>query len=182
MNCNLYSYQIIKQITVLERQLLATIITRPVNKSELAEIVLNRHKIGGASIYYNENLVSKSNQLEPLFADLHHISNGNIGAALHIWLSAINSTNENELSISKPEKRHFPSIQNAKWKVLLYQFILHKNLSEKQIIQLFKTDKNWALQTLSDMKKSGLIENMGNNIYELKVATRYFIEEKLERS
>ena len=179
LNCNLYSYHILKQTTTIERHLLSTIITRPANKVELAEIILNRHKIGGASIYHKGDLVFKSNQLESVFADLHQISNGNIGVALHIWLTAIKLNTEGELSISKPKKRNFPSVNNAKWKVLLYQFILHKTLNENKLTAIFKTDKNWALQTLADMKKAGLIENTSNNSYELKVATRYFIEKKL---
>ena len=66
--------------------------------------------------------------------------------------------------------------------MLLYQFILHKTLNENQLKTIFKTDKNWALQTLLDMQKSGLVENIGNNSYGLKVATRYFIEEKLKEA
>jgi len=181
LNCNIYSYELIKQVSTIEQQLLATIITRPINKTELAEIILNRHKIGGAAIYYKEHLISKSSQVDSLFTHLHTISKGNIGAALNNWLTAIAINDEDLLEISLPTKSLFPTI-DAKWKVLLYQFVLHKNLSEDQLAKLFKSEKDWVMQTLAAIQKSGLIENIATKTYSLKPTIRYFVEEKLKEA
>ena len=86
--------------------------------------------------------------------DFHTQSIGNIGVALHSWLTSISINDENEMKINKPEINQFPFIENAAWKLLLYHFILHRNLSNSQLKLLFNEDIALLKNNLKEMEKS----------------------------
>ncbi|HHH49372.1 MAG TPA: amino acid permease, partial [Saprospiraceae bacterium] len=51
LSCNIFSFDIIRKVSTLEKQLLATIIVPPASKSELKEILWNRHRTAGAELW-----------------------------------------------------------------------------------------------------------------------------------
>ena len=65
LSCNIFSFDIIRQVSHLEKQLLATIIVPPASKSELKEILWNRHRTAGAELWYNNQVFNntKKNRL-----------------------------------------------------------------------------------------------------------------------
>ena len=181
LNCNIHSYYIIRKTSKLDKQILSSIIMSPASKFELKEIILNRHKIAGAEIWYENDLINDSKKADRLFADIHQKSGGNIGVALNMWIYSIAMDLENNLFISKPKNTYFPNIQDAKWKLVLYQFLMHHKLSLEQIQKIFLSDNiEWIISTLSEMEKSGLVHHLPNNIYMLEKNTKYYIENWLK--
>jgi hypothetical protein len=180
LNSNKYSYQIIKETTQLEKKLLATIIVRPSSSYELKNIVFNRHKIGGAEVYYRKDLVRQSNKITELIHEIHGQSMGNVGVALHLWLTGIRLSDAGELRIGKPKVLPFPSINNPHWKLLLYHFILHRKLSEPQLKEIFIKDGWWPQDILFEMEKSGLVFKQPDGNYQLNTIARFYIEKWLK--
>jgi len=180
LNCNKYSYHIIKETTAIEKKLLATIIMKPITAFELKSIILNRHKIGGSDIYYKNELVHQTKKIDSLINEFHTQSMGNIGVALHLWLTNIKMNDENEMEINKPMVKQFPEIDNAAWKLLLYHFILHRNLSEPQLKLLFNENAKSMKNTLKELEKSGIVFKQTDAKYRLNYSTRHYIEKWLK--
>ena len=180
LNANRYSYGVIKQTTQLEKQLITTIIMRPYSKLEINSIILNRHKVGGASIYYKNELVRNSKKINKIISKLQILSEGSIGVSLQKWLPIISLNKENELSISEPVSTKMPKIFNAEWKVLLYAFVLHNNLSEAQVKILFNDESNHFFKALEEMEKGTLVTKQADARYILNNSARFFIEKHLK--
>ena len=179
LSCNIFSFDIIRKSSNIEKQLLANIIVPPMSRKELKEVLTNRHKTGGAAVWYNNQLLSESKKIDLLFNDIYNKSKGNIGAALTTWISSINKDDEGNLYISKSNPIQFPSINNPNWKAILYQFIIHGNLKEQQIHKIFN-DTTWVYSTLTELEKSGLIYKKSNTVYAINTSAKYFIEEWLK--
>lgn len=179
INCNKYSYQLIKETTQLQKVLLATIVMRPASRTELKEIILNRHKIGSAEVYYKNDLVENSGKINALINEIHRQSFGNVGVALQLWLSSIKLLND-QLHIIKPVTIPFPPIEHPEWKLLLYHFILSRKLSEKHLKKILGKDSTWIKVRLAEMGKSGLIFKQPDGNYQLHLVARIYIEKWLK--
>ena len=179
LNCNKYSFQLIKETTQLQKVLLATMVMRPASRTELKEIILNRHRIGGAEVYFKNDLVQNSGRINLLINEIHRQSYGNIGVALQLWLSNIH-IHSDQLHISKPETPPFPQIENPQWKLLLYHFILNRKLSEIQLKKILGKDSTWVKGRLAEMGKSGLIFKQPDGNYQLHAVARFYIEKWLK--
>ena len=175
LNCNKYSFQLISETTPLQKVLLATIVMRPASRSELKSILLNRHKIGGAEVFYKNELIEDSGKLHPLVYELHRQSMGNIGVALQLWLSCIH-LRDGRLMIQKPAVRPFPQINNPNWKLLMYHFIISRRLSENELKTIFTNDSSWLKGSLAEMEKSGLIFRQPDGNYQAHAVARFYME------
>ena len=149
---------------------------RPASGLELRKIIINRHKIGGAEIFYQNELVHNSKKVADFIQKLEVQSKGNIGVALNLWLSSIHMDARGELSIKNRPVRSFPNVQNKEWKLLLYHFILHRKLSEKQIQAIMNEDALWSKITMSEMQKAGLVFRQADGKFELNSNARFYIE------
>ncbi len=175
LNCNKYSYQLISETTQLQKVLLATLVVRPLNRTELKTILLNRHKIGGAEVFYKNDLVQDSGRLQPLIYEIHRQSMGNTGIALQLWLSCI-QLRDGRLIMRKPPPMSFPQIDDPNWKLLLYHFIISRRLSEQALKSILSEDNTWLKKTLSELEKSGLIYRQPDGNYLAHAGSRFYIE------
>ncbi|MDC0230700.1 amino acid permease [Aureispira] len=180
LNCNIQSFHIIRQTSILEKHLLSTIIMSPVNKSEFKDIILNRHKTAGAELWYYDTPIDKSKKADALLADIHSKTNGNIGAALNYWIYNI-VKKEDKLVINIPQLIKFPNIENSKWKIILYHLLLHNRLKEQDIKMIFGPDElQWVLSVLREMEKSGLVYMQSYKTYVLYSHCKHYIENWLK--
>ena len=183
LNCNVHSYHIIRKTSQLEKQIVSSIIMAPSSKVELKEIILNRHKIAGAEIWFNEDLISDSKKTDPLFTEIHNKSKGNIGVALNRWISSIEVDTDRNLFITKIKNPIFPTIKSANWKLLLYHLLIHNRLGLGQLKKILATNESdWIIDTLQEMQKSGLVNSLQNHIYTLDVNAIPHIENWLKKS
>ncbi len=175
LNCNIYSFQAMRKYTTLESQLLSTIIMSPVNKSDLKKMLLNRHKTGGINLWFKHNLIGESNKIDPLFAQIHQYSQGNIGLALNCWISNIR-LQDNDLILKRPSA-NFPKIKDAHWKIVLYLILIHYKIRKDALVKIFgKDSEHWIENTLMELKKSGLIYKQSYDSYLIEKNARPFVE------
>ncbi|MCK5824774.1 MAG: amino acid permease [Ichthyobacteriaceae bacterium] len=181
LNCNIYSFDIIRQTTNIEASLLSTIVMSPVNLVELSDIIRKRHRAAGGEILYSKRLVCDLKLKDSLYENIYSKSKGNVGTALNIWLSSIVEDEEGNLEIKSPKINAFPSIISPEWKLVLYQFILHDRISKKHIKEIFnKSEQVWVERTLLEMTKSNLIYKHSNNFYSLNGGSKYYVENWLK--
>jgi len=179
ITCNIFSYEIIKSVSDIENQLLTNIIISPANKTELKEILLNRHTTGRAEIWYKESLIEEAKRMDHVYTDIYLKSNGNVGIALGIWKSAIHKDSDGNLYITKSDYNYFPNISNPKWKALLYAFAIHGSLKQAQLDQIF-TNSSWKDDTLKELEKTNLILKNTEGKYVLNQSSRHYVEEWLK--
>jgi amino acid transporter len=179
LSANLFSYDIIRKSADIEKQILSNIIVPPMSRMEMKEVLMNRHRTGGAVVWHNNQPLSESKKLDLLFNDIYNKSKGNIGVALTIWISSLKKDDDGSLLIQKSNPIHFPKISNPNWKALLYQFAIHNSLTDEQIKKIYG-DTQWVYATLNELEKSALIYKKSNTVYAINNTARYFIEEWLK--
>jgi len=178
LSCNLYSYDIIRQLSHIDEQLLVSVVVPPVNKMELREVIMTRHKTTGVEIQYKGSVIQESMKADALFNTLHSKSKGNIGVALSMWLNGVGMDSEGQFMIEEIDAFTFPHVVNPKWKVLLYHLILHGGLSEVKIHKIFG-DENWVMPGLNELIKTGLVHKQPNHVYEVSYVAKRYVEEWL---
>jgi len=175
LSANLFSYDIIRKSADIEKQILANIIVPPMNRKEMKEVLMNRHRTGGATVWYNNQPLNESKKLDPLFNDIYNKSKGNIGVALTIWIASLKKDEDGSLFVQKSNPIQFPKISNPSWKALLYQFVIHKSLTDEQIRKIYG-DTQWVYATLNELEKAALIYKKSNTVYAINNTARHFIE------
>lgn len=177
LNCSLQSFHIIRKTSNLEKNLLSTIIMSPASKSELKDIILNRHKTAGAELWFKDNLVDVNKKVDALLNDIHLKTKGTIGVALNTWVYSIQKAEEDKLVIHKPSSLQFPNIKDPNWKILLYHILIHNRLKEGDIQKIFGSKKPAGiLDSLKEMEKAGLIYKQSQGTYVLNHHAKYYIE------
>ena len=178
LSSNLHSYNIIKQSSRIERQLISTIIMSPTSQSNIKEIIMERHRIAGVDLWYKDKLVVESTKVDPLFYEIHNKSEGNIGIALNYWVKNIDKNKDGLLFIKKSENADFPNISDPTWKVVLYQLVIHNRLLGTQIKMIFgKSEEQNILNALEEIEKSGLILKQDHNSYVINKRAKHYIED-----
>ena len=179
LSCNIHSFDVIRKVSPIEKQVLATIIIPNTSKKELQEIILNRHKTGGLQLWHNDKPLENTKNLDQLFSEIHYKSDGNIGVALTTWISSIDK-DAAHLFIKNPSTENFPNINNSNWKVVLYILSLHYNLTKAQIDRIF-TNSTWVYETLNELEKANLVYRKSATIYALKTPAKFYVEQWLSK-
>ncbi|MEN8139136.1 MAG: amino acid permease [Bacteroidota bacterium] len=181
LNTNLHSYHNIIKNSTLEKQLLTTIIMSPASRSGLKDIIMERHKIAGVDLWYNNKLITDAKKVDPIFAEIHNKSGGNIGIALNYWIKNIDKNKDDQLFIRKGEELDFPNITNPNWKIVLYQLVIHNRLTEHQIKSIYgENEYANIMNTMDEIVKSGLILKQAHNTYALNKRAKHYVEDWLK--
>lgn len=182
LNANIYSFDVIRKTSTLEKDLLATIIMSPANSEDLKKIILNRHRTAGLDLYYHNELVGNNSKTDKLMSSIHSVTEGSIGLALNLWLSSINKAENHGFEIEKPKTIKFPPIIDPNWKLILYQFILHGKLSLGHLQMMFGKDHQWIMDALLEMEKSGIITSHASRLFKIDKNAKHYVENWLKES
>ena len=94
-------------------------------------------------------------------------------------MNNIQSVEDNMIYIKEPKSNFFPDISNPDWLVILKLFVLHKEISLKQLETIF--GGNFAYKSiLNQMKRIRLIEEPKNGVYELSEETFFYVNQFLK--
>ena len=175
LSCNISSFDIIRKVTDIDKQLIATILVPPASKLELKEILLNRHKTAGDELWYDNHLIGNSKKTDAIFHEIYALSKGNVGVALNMWIHNIDKDADGQLILNKPRTMQFPEITDPNWKIVLYHLVLHGSWSISQIELIF-AEADWIFATLKELEKTGLVHQQSNTVYVLHHAAKPYIE------
>jgi hypothetical protein len=184
LNCNLHTLPLILNSTSLGTALISTLVLPPVSQEELKKVIWARHQNGGMPLVYQGNLFSGvlATPPEKIFARLFNLSNGNIGAAMRIWLASLRLSQDDVLTLSNPTAVEFPHLEDSALNNFLAQLFLHKTLSRSRLDKIYSFEgPEWVEQMISELVKSTIIESPGTITREQVISLRPEVRPYLER-
>ncbi|MEL6820718.1 MAG: hypothetical protein AAFP70_03065, partial [Calditrichota bacterium] len=184
VNCNVFTFRKISEDYGKTLPFLDTIHLRSYDRDMLLEAVLRRHRSTGmlfSIANQNEDQLSVFNK-ERLADYLMQNSDGNIGLALHSWISLIRSIKGSILNLEFPESKadtelYLPTEQ-AIW---LTRFLLHKELTRERMIRLSGLSATELELVLNDLKRSLYIVENRRDILEINPWLRRHITARLQQ-
>lgn len=184
LNLNFHSYNIIKQISNIDKYLLNIIECKPFNALQLKEAILYRHNSGGIPFMYKnkiqENL--KPAEIAKIFSKYFNYSSGNIGVALFSWMANIVDFKGNLLYIKNPKTINNDIFDKLEYEIyiLLIQFVLHKRLTVSKLSRIMLSEENIIEKQISYLKRTGIIVEETKGIFEINKFLFVHIIKKLE--
>lgn len=178
LNTNLHAFESLSNLGLLRKIVTTTIVLTPASKEELKAIILERHKVGGLDI----EIAGEENRLEGkafnrLLDKIYTESGGNIGLGLQIWLRQISAFSNNKIVMETRPSLEILKVGDARWKWVLYQFLINKNLSKSKIEALFGADSAEELMAVfPELVKAEILDEVGRNIFTLNSVVKPNIE------
>ncbi|MGB0523852.1 MAG: hypothetical protein ACPGJS_12875, partial [Flammeovirgaceae bacterium] len=161
LNMNQYTMHFFKNLGLLDGSYLQVIDCKPFSAQDLKDIILLRHQASHLKFRLEDVLENELSdwRLAGLFTKYFKYSGGNIGVALHAWLSHIAGANKNELEISYPKKPNLEVLDELplEWVIILFQFILHKKMNPAKLIRVMGGSKSSIEHTIQTLLRTGLI-------------------------
>ena len=171
LNCNTYSYNIIKETFPLKEHLLSIIECGNFNTQQLQNLIIYRHKSSGLKLKYNgkiEEDISPLN-LSLLFNAYFNVTQGIPGMALSTWKANIIDSGTGIISIKKPSKPNMDILKRLDTEILMIiaLFIQHKNMDNEKLKRITGYDNKTVDLLILKLLNFGLIVRKEYNIYSL---------------
>ncbi len=180
LNVNLHAMEALSKQRALKEWITTTIVLPLVSKEAMRAIILERHRVGGLDLSFrgDDNKLD-GKYFNQLMNKIHSESEGNIGLGLQTWLRQIDSFSENKIYLAEHPKLETLKVTEAYWKVLLYQFLINKNLTRTKLTDLFGEADSELAPFLVELLKSGMLDEVGKNTYTLNNMVKPNVEKWL---
>lgn len=181
LNCSTVFYTYIKNVCCLDEVVISTILLLPARKDGFVETLKLKHQAGGIKFIVNNKRETDftERQLNYFYQKYHTLYKGNIGRAFLAWINTIQQVDGNEMIMKEPKQVFFPDIANPDWIVMLKLFTLNREISKKQLEEIFGGNFNYT-SLLNQMKRIRLIEEPKNGVFELSEETIYPVKQYLK--
>ncbi|MCA9489404.1 MAG: ATP-binding protein, partial [Myxococcales bacterium] len=165
-----------RRLVPIEEEALAVVRTGPVDAETLKDIVLARHKATGLTATIDgrsEDELSGWNQAR-LFTALFDQSDGNIAAALHGWVAAIEGVDGSTLTIRTPIAPEDEALSALSTPLLglLVEIVLHGQLTPERLARITGEGESELRRQLGALRRLGLVEGARRELIELSAAAR----------
>lgn len=185
LNAGVHAYPLLRQLTDIDKHMIATIVLSPFTRDNLRRTMMIRHYSGGLHFVWKgkKQEALSSREINQLFARHFDVSSGNIGFALQLWLSHIDSVHSNEMEISSPANLKMPTIQDTGWLVMLTQFVLHKHLNLERLDRIFAGEPRQEIrQQLEGLLRAGLLVEIAPQVYAIDSYVHPFLITSLKQA
>ncbi|MFZ0389716.1 MAG: hypothetical protein WAN36_04580, partial [Calditrichia bacterium] len=184
INMNLYAYNFINRVRKIEDHFLGVFPCSPMDAEELKEVIMLRHASSGLLLEYKgqaEGRISGFRQAR-LFGEIFNISRGNVGVALHIWISLIDKISENRLFLHQPQMPSLAPLDDLDndWMILLSTLVLHRRLSVQRLLRITGLEQAELQPQVAKLKRSGLITENRAGVLETDPYLHPFLVDKLK--
>lgn len=183
LTMNNFAYDLVKQVTRLDSILSATVILPPVNQSELAGLMLERHQLSGVDIRFTvkPDRIPSDRELVKHFEKFGNQANGNIGVAMMRWLASIEKFEADTVFVKSDFQYKMPIVIPGSWSVLLTHLALHDRLHLHNILEIFHLqDKTTVNGVIKELKFTKLIKEVRLNTYTIEPAVSKSVIEELK--
>ena len=165
LNSNSFAYNAMCASVGFERAVLSSIRIRPISNAALQAIVLKRHNAGGLTLSVGNDIgdTIPDRKMKHVFADLNRNANGNLGIALHLWLSSIDRYQDGLAHLEVKNVPPLPEMTDKRILVLLAQLVIHDRLSIARMKRIFGfKDRAQVMELLEPLATTGMLtEIMG---------------------
>ena len=183
LTMNNFAYDLVRQVTRIDSVLSATIILPPVNQSELAQLMLERHHLSAVDIRFarKPDRIPSQRELLKHFEKMVNNANGNVGVSMMRWLASIEKFEEDTVFISHQMVNKIPVMIPGSWAVLLTHLVLHERLHLQNIFEIFHLqDRTTVNSVIKELKFTKLIKEIGLNTYTLEPSVSKSVIEELK--
>lgn len=185
LTANISAYRLMAQHTFIKNAIIESVILPPLTPNQIKDVIWSRHQIGGLEIQLdkeNEQHLSV-HKINKFLLKFHGAAEGNVGLALQIWLCSILEKEDNVIVMSLPDKHRLGTINDAKWKNMIYQLFIHYNLSRDELYTIYgQGEKNWVNRILLSLKNSGIVKQNERGEFYLIKLSRPYIEKWLKEN
>lgn len=180
LECCVHSYAAIAKQCSIQDRLVETINLPPLEAADMRAIIFERQRGSGLALLHRGRRVNLESQeaMAGPFRKLATLSQGNIGLALRLWLASIVPIDGEQVRFGELQMHPFPPLNERVWKGLLYQFVLHHDLSREDVFQLFQDHgKEHLVRVLGSMTRSGILQSTDLGNMYLNPEQRPYIEQ-----
>ncbi len=168
---NKYALKQLNKLSDFENYFLNIIDCLTFSSSDTADALLKRHNAGGISFVFKDKLQErvKPAEFDKLFEDYVKFTDGNIGIAVHTWISKIQSYNQNDIVINSPETVDVSALNyfSDEMNDMLKQFIMHRRLNVKKIARIMKKEEAEIIDNFTFLQRSGIVTEFGKDTFEI---------------
>ena len=181
--CDINAFQLINHFRKIESNFISLIELSPLNAKDIKEAILKRHLSSGMKFQYRNTPESafRSWNYAQFFSSYFNYSEGNIGVALHSWMSNIKKVENNTLIISKPKQldQGVFDFLETEWMIFIMHFILHKRMNLKKLARIGRESESSVQNKVDILKRAGIINQMADGILELNPYMLPFLQKAL---
>ncbi|MCK5846839.1 MAG: amino acid permease [Bacteroidales bacterium] len=168
---NSFTYSIIEKLRDLKRILSHIINLDIVDARSIEKMIWKRHKSGGFKISLGNKSEDNFHSWDfaRLFSKYFKSSKGYINTAMYNWTNNIISINDKKLEVRKPitiNSNLFDSLSDNEL-LILQSLIIHKHISAYKLSKVTDLETSFTTRKLLEMQRIGIIEEKGENIYEI---------------
>ncbi|MBN1292060.1 MAG: amino acid permease [Candidatus Latescibacteria bacterium] len=183
VNAGTYGFNFINRLKSVENTFIGAIKCQQFDSEELQKAILLRHRSSGLTFELDnhaEGNVSKLH-LARLFNKYFDITDGNIGQAMHYWISNIKRVQSHMLYITTPIDIDDITIDklNSDWLVLLQQFMLHKRLTAERFGRIVSSNGTAHMTLLESLRRSGLIREIESGVLHINPYLQPLVTKRL---
>lgn len=181
-NMNTGAFKLLRTNSRFTNAFISIIPLTPFTFKRLEATILNRHRTGGLTLELDgiaEDQVSKR-RLNKQIADILEFSEGNVGAALHLWLGHLKGVTDDTIKFRTPKFSTLPFIAENDWYVAMAQIMLHKQMTTNKLARILYMELAETKMLLSNLKRSGLIDDMMGATFRISTYAQPHLLRKLK--
>ena len=185
LNANTHGFRLINTIRSIEDLFLAVIECDPLDAEDIQKAIMLRHESTGLQFELNglpEDRISEIGYAK-LFTRFFDYCAGNVGIALHAWISHIERVEKDRLTLRMPQRPdlHILKQMESDRVLWLLQFIVHKRLTSTRLCRVFRKQENEIQKQLRILLRSGLIVERSPDVFEINPFLVSFVIETFTR-
>lgn len=178
VNMNTFASDLIHAVNGLKERFIGVIPSGALSSMDLKNLILTRHRSSGLDLAI-ENGKSDISEIAMarLFNRYFNYTDGNPGMAMNAWLNSIVRVEETRLVIKPPQQPDTEALEliPASWNVILLQLLLHKRMSERKLLSVFRSDFPELQTHLRSLVRAGLVGKDIDGCYGLNVFVEPFL-------
>ena len=156
---------LLRQLVSLEERFLARVRLDPFSAEALRDIVLVRHRSTGMGLTVDGRATQglADWRLARFFNQLFDRTNGNVGEALQVWISSIDSVEDEEVRVQMSEAPRLAPLQEIRprQRALLGALLVHRRLRPDTVALMTGLEAPELAQEVAALRRSGLVEEQG---------------------
>ncbi len=183
LNMNAHALKLIRNLQKFEEYFLDVVVCSPMTAEELKTLILLRHKATGLKLKLEHQSQETISELTfaRLFRKFSDYSHGNVGVALHTWISHIEHVSGDTLQIATPSLPDLTPLSRLpmEWMVVILQFVLHRTLSQSKLVRLMGWNDPQFKRFMDVLHRAGILQARNDGLWSINPYLEPFVTDQL---
>jgi hypothetical protein len=170
-NASLHAFRLMNRIHTMDDRVLALIECEPFHARELKDLVLQRHGAGGLAFTIDgrpEEALSDW-QIARFFDALFDYSNGNVGAALNTWITAIREVEGGTVHLVTPRRPGLEPFSDLGpiQRMIGVQLVIHDRATQDRLMRITRLEPAVLAREMRVLQSCGLVVQRPGGAYQV---------------